>query len=285
MRRMAFHVSTPLLRLSLLGAVACATPARRLEGVGSIPAAAPVRSAFDAEPGRPGSGPASAREHGRDEGGGDGEEGGPAAAASPIAPAARPGAPGRAADGARAPLLVYTARLTLAVYEVVPGLRAVEAIARELGGFLSRQSGGEITIRVPAARFDEALGRAESLGDVLHRQVAADDVTQEHQDLGIRIRNARATRDRLEALLARAAKVDEAIAIERELARVARELESLEGRLKFLADRIAFSTITVVFSARRTEAVSQDRVRLPFPWLGELGLGRLLDLGARGESR
>ena len=66
----------------------------------------------------------------------------------------------------RSPVLIYTANLTMAVFDVQPGLKAVEAAARELGGFLARQTNTAITVRVPAARFHEALGRLEKLGDV-----------------------------------------------------------------------------------------------------------------------
>jgi hypothetical protein len=97
-------------------------------------------------------------------------------------------------------------------------------------------------------------------------------------DLEVRLKNARAIRERLEQLLAKAAKVEESILIERELGRVAGEIERIEGRMKFLKDRAAFSTITVTFQARPTEKVGGRKVQLPVPWLSEMGLGRLLDL-------
>ncbi|WP_437280144.1 DUF4349 domain-containing protein [Sorangium sp. So ce375] len=197
---------------------------------------------------------------------------------APTSPGASPqGAPEAAAD-AHSPLLVYTADIAMAVFEVGASLGKVEALARDLGGFLARRDDRTITIRVPAARFDEALKRLEGLGDILQRNVVAQDVTEEFLDLGIRIRNARAVRDRLEKLLDKAAKVEESIQLERELARVSSELERLEGRLKFLRDRIAFSTLTVSFQPRSTESIAPSGPRLPIDWLNELGLSRLLNL-------
>ncbi|WP_438008731.1 DUF4349 domain-containing protein [Sorangium sp. So ce321] len=209
---------------------------------------------------------------------------GPAAqpATTPAAPAAQgtPGAQQVAAEvsEAPAPLLIYTAQVAMAVFEVGASLGKVEALARELGGFLARRDDRTITIRVPAARFDEALKRLEGLGDMLQRNVVAEDVTEEFLDLGVRIRNARAVRDRLEKLLEKAAKVEESIQLERELARVAGELERLEGRLKFLRDRVAFSTLTISFQPRSTETITPSGPRLPIDWLNELGLSRLLNL-------
>ena len=52
----------------------------------------------------------------------------------------------------------------------------------------------------------------------------------------------------------------------------------MKGRQRFLADRIAFSTITVRFSSRATETGPTDDFRLPFDWLGQLGLSTLMTL-------
>ncbi|WP_437939436.1 DUF4349 domain-containing protein [Sorangium sp. So ce341] len=209
---------------------------------------------------------------------------------APAGPAPQPGAAPAAAgpqgaqqgaaeaSAAPAPLLVYTAQVAMAVFEVGASLGKVEELARDLGGFLARRDDRAITIRVPAARFDEALKRLEGLGDILQRNVVAEDVTEEFLDLGVRIRNARVVRDRLEKLLEKAAKVEESIQLERELARVTSELERLEGRLKFLRDRVAFSTLTVSFQPRSTETITPSGPRLPIDWLNELGLSRLLNL-------
>ncbi|AUX40131.1 hypothetical protein SOCE26_015280 [Sorangium cellulosum] len=203
----------------------------------------------------------------------------PAAPAAPSGATPPPSPQATAAtNAAPAPLLVYTAQIAMAVFEVGASLGKVEELARELGGFLARRDDRTITIRVPAARFDEALKRLDGLGDILQRNVVAEDVTEEFLDLGIRIRNARAVRDRLEKLLEKAAKVEESIQLERELARVSSELERLEGRLKYLRDRVAFSTLTVSFQPRSTETITPSGPRLPIDWLNELGLSRLLNL-------
>lgn len=178
----------------------------------------------------------------------------------------------------RGPMLIYTAHITMAVFEVNASMSKVEALGRDLGGFLAKRDDRSITIRVPASRFDEAVKRIEDVGDMLHRNVAAEDVTEEFRDLEIRLKSAHAVQQRLTELLARAVKVEESIAIERELDRVSGEIERIEGRMKFLRDRAAFSTITVTFDAKPREHVGQKQVRLPVSWLYNLGLQRLLSL-------
>lgn len=176
------------------------------------------------------------------------------------------------------PMLIYTAGITMMVAEIKAALARVEGLTREIGGYLARRDDVSITIRVPVARFDEAVRRIEELGQVIHRNVSVEDVTEEFTDLEVRLRNLRAIRARLEGLLAKAKTVEESVLIERELGRVAGEIDRIEGRMKLLRDRAAFSTITVSLKERPRESIGQGTPRLPVSWLDQLGLGRLLSL-------
>ena len=173
-------------------------------------------------------------------------------------------------------LVIYTARFTMAVYQVDQGLGAVEKIAKDNGGYLDQKKDREITVRIPRGRFEVTLSAVDKIGDVLHREIRAQDVTEEHVDLEIRIKNARAMQKRLADLLTRAS-VKDALEIEKELHRVTEELELLEGKMKVLKNKVAFSTITVAFEARGSQ-IQTARTRLPFPWLGALNLPSLLSL-------
>lgn len=173
--------------------------------------------------------------------------------------------------------LIYTASMTMAVYQVEPGLAAVEQIGKDLGGYLAVRNDTSITIRVPRASFDEAIRRIGLTGDVVHKEVSAEDVTDQFVDMEARLRNAKAMRDRLQELLQRAA-VKEAIEIQAQLGKVTEEIERLEGQLKLMRDKIAYSSIAVNFAARGSGALRDMPLRLPFPWLQELGLPRLMSL-------
>jgi hypothetical protein len=174
-------------------------------------------------------------------------------------------------------LLIYTATVTLSVFQVENMLASVEKMGRDAGGYLSTRSDTQITIRVPRAKFQEVLGKVEGMGNVLHRDVAAEDVTDQYVDLEIRLKNARAMRDRLQTLL-QSAQVKEALDIEKELARLTGEIESMEGKLKLLRDRIAFSTITVSFQPLAQQQVRETSLLAPFPFLHQMGLGPLLNV-------
>ncbi|MBX3190169.1 MAG: DUF4349 domain-containing protein [Labilithrix sp.] len=204
----------------------------------------------------------------------------PAPPPPPPPPGGDKGEKKKAPDASEQPhdtaMLIYTARVTMAVYQVDQGLTAVERIARDMGGYLAVKRDREITIRVPRARFEPALAAIDKVGDVLHRDIQAQDVTDEYVDLEIRIKNARAMQTRLKQLLERA-NVKEALEIEKEMRRVTEELELLEGKIKLLKDKIAYSTITVAFEPRGS-SIQATKIRLPFPWLSQLGLPNLLQL-------
>lgn len=177
-------------------------------------------------------------------------------------------------------MLIYTAAFLMAVLDVDQKQTQLIARAREMGGFLAEQSTTLVRIRIPAARFEDYLDVVAQLGDVLDRRITVSDVGEEYRDVAIRIQNLEAVRHRFEQMLTQANNVETALAIQRELERVTTELELLKGRQRYLADQVALSTVTVNF--RPLASVAPDtRVRLPFPWLTQLGLRNLLTLDGR----
>lgn len=173
--------------------------------------------------------------------------------------------------------LVYRARLSIAVFDASEMLDSADAMTRGLGGYLLRRSDSEVVLRVPAPRFHEALAELAKLGELLHQEVQADDVSAEYRDLETRLKNALAVRDRLEELLAKADGVSASLEVEHELERITQEIERMRGRLRLLSELVAYSTITVSASQKRVVAET-PRATLPFPWLQDLGLHNLMRL-------
>ena len=129
-------------------------------------------------------------------------------------------------------------------------------------------------MRVPRESFDPLVAKIERMGDVLHKNVAAEDVTDQWVDVEMRLKNATAVRARLEKLL-EGATVRDAVEIHKELSKVTEEIERLQGKLKLLGDRVAYSTITVSFEPVQTQQV-RSQALLPFPWMNTIGLAPLL---------
>ncbi|MDB4929592.1 MAG: Translation initiation factor 2, partial [Myxococcaceae bacterium] len=213
----------------------------------------------------------------------------PATNATPATPAT-PANPGGVAEATPpAPMLIYTAAVDLSVRraEITATLDRVVDLAYAMGGYLVQRTDAQVQVRVPSARFREGVRRVEELADVLHRTINAQDVSEEFNDLEVRLANLRAVRRRLEEFLARAANVAEALRVEQELERVSREMDQIEGRMRFLRARATFSLVTVTAVPRSEAVVAPDplpgpSVRrpldLPVEWLDRLGLGRLLQI-------
>jgi len=76
--------------------------------------------------------------------------------------------------------------------------------------------------------------------------VASEDVGEEFVDVNVRLENGRRLERRLLQLLdTRTGKLEEVLAVERELARVREEVERLEGRVRFLRNRADLGTLTI----------------------------------------
>jgi hypothetical protein len=176
-------------------------------------------------------------------------------------------------------IVIYNAGFRIVVQDIGAAIKATEHIAEKYAGYVQKIDGDRITIRVPVARYQEATAAVEALGQVTTRQLEASDVTEEYVDLEARLKNARAVRQRLETLLARAEDVKAAVEVERELKRIGEEVEQLEAKLELIKNRIAYSTITAAFERVAPQTTLKETVRLPFAWL------RLLDPNRLWQSR
>lgn len=225
--------------------------------------------------------------------------GGTTHGASPVRP---PGAPaGQPASASakssaetRAQLVVYTGALSMLTDpdKIPETIDKVIDVAESHGGSLMGRRDDGVEIRVPSLHFRSALKELEGVATVTTRSVSAEDVTEQVHDLEVRLSNLKATQRRLQEFLARAANVNDALTVERELERVAREIDTIEGKVTFLKTRASFSRITVALRERpRPSPIVKDppppppppppkaaTPTLPVPWLQGLGVDPLLAL-------
>jgi hypothetical protein len=181
--------------------------------------------------------------------------------------------PPASAPGTDARQVVYSAAFRVVVADVAGSLSTIREQAEKLGGYLQEVSGGSITVRVPAARFNDAVAFVEKVGEVVDRQLRAQDVTEELRDLRTHIDNCEKLRQRFQELLAKAEKVEDALKIETELARVTEELDKTKGKLRALEAQVSMSSIRVDLNSPLPQNPRGNGPHLPFAWVGELGEG------------
>ena len=165
-------------------------------------------------------------------------------------------------------VMVYDGWLTLVVDNITETLQRIRQTAESAGGYVQAMRAQSIRIKVPAADFAGTMSSIETFGELTHKAVEGQDVTDKMRDLRIRLKNAEEVRLWLVALLDRAQKVEDAIKIERELERITETIELLKGRLQALEHRVAFSTITVELNSPLPQRVVKQDV--PFRWVREL---------------
>lgn len=156
---------------------------------------------------------------------------------------------------ATASMIIRTGNASIEVEALEAAIDRVRQLAQRLGGFVgntSTQTGrGQIRsamleLKIPAARFDEALTGLKPLGTVEAINVQTEDVGEEFVDITARQTNAKKLEERLLALLAtRTGKLEDVVAVERELSRVREAIDRYEARLRYLRAHVSMSTLSV----------------------------------------
>ena len=163
-------------------------------------------------------------------------------------------------------MLIRTGSASIEVAKLDPAIIKVRQMATQLGGYVANSSisGGRdqvrsatLELKIPAARYDQAVGGLNSIGKVEAVNTSVEDVGEEFVDITARVTNAKRLEERFISLLAtRTGRLQDVLAVERELARVREEIERYEGRIRFLKTRAAVSTLSVT-------------VHEPLPLLGQ----------------
>ncbi len=176
---------------------------------------------------------------------------------SPETPARQPAEPGEPAK-TPAPLprkIIYNAEVTIVVESVTEFGRKLGELLRQSGGYISRtdqlsqsqmRRNASWTVRVPVEKFDDLLSSVGRMGELQQSHLDTQDVSQEYYDIEARIANKQQEEKRLlKHLSDSTGKLEDILAVERELTRVRGEIEQMQGRIRYLSNVTALSTITI----------------------------------------
>ncbi|MFH1087394.1 MAG: DUF4349 domain-containing protein [Chloroflexota bacterium] len=151
-------------------------------------------------------------------------------------------------------LVVRTGNMQLVVEDVLAVIDRAMRLAESLGGYVVSSSSwregdrlrGAITIRVPAGRFAEAMSALSDMAvEVTSQTTSAKDVTEEYVDLNARLQNLLATEQQLLLILQKAEKVEDILAVQREITRTREDIERTKGRIQYLERTSETSLIEV----------------------------------------
>ncbi len=151
-------------------------------------------------------------------------------------------------------MVVRTASLDLIVPDTDKALNDIQALARELGGYVvsveayQYQEGRQatVTFRVPAETLDTALDRLRAMATTVRREsVSGQDVTDQYVDLQSRLRHLEAKEKQLLEFLDRAEDTEAVLAVYEHLSQTQAEIEQVKGQMQYLENQTALATITV----------------------------------------
>jgi len=159
--------------------------------------------------------------------------------------------------------LIRSASLNLVVKSPAQASERIVHIAENAGGFLETSQvsgddsapGASLTIRVPAARFEEVRAQIRQLAlSVDSESIEARDVTKQYVDQEARLRNLRAEEQQYLVILRRAANVKDTLEVSGKLNDVRAAIEERQAEFDALSKQVETVAIQV---ALRAEADAQ----------------------------
>ena len=163
--------------------------------------------------------------------------------------------PAPASGAPSSPMIARRALLALVVKDFASVEAAVKAVVSRHSGYIGELNTStpsdaaktlSATLRVPSAQLEPALGELKQLGRADQESQAGEEVTKQYVDLAARLKNSRATEERLLGVLHNnTGKVKDVLEVESEISRVRGEIEEMEADQRALQARIDFATITL----------------------------------------
>ncbi len=153
-------------------------------------------------------------------------------------------------------LLIRTAELGIEVKDVRVAVAQASEDTKLLGGYVEQSSTSidnnlpeaQMSIRVPQARFDDAMKRLSRLGKVGANSTSSLDVTNQVADTDARLREMRAEEESYIAMLRGTKHVEDTLAVRDRLDNVRQQIASLEAQDKTMRSQATYSTISLTLT-------------------------------------
>ncbi len=153
-------------------------------------------------------------------------------------------------------MIIRTGQMSVVVKNIEAAVKSIGDFTLAAGGVIADSTiynyeeapVGTVTIRVPAARFEEARNAIKKMGELRSESTNGNDITEEFIDVSARLKNLQATESQLLGIMKKANAITDILAVQNELTRVRADIEVLQGRQKFLSQSAALSTLTLNLS-------------------------------------
>ncbi len=163
-------------------------------------------------------------------------------------------------------LVIQNASLSVVVADPETKVKAVEAMAEEMGGYVVStniyqtytQSGqqvpeAQITIRVPAEKLNDALDKIKADAvEVQSENRSGEDVTAAYVDLESRLKTYEDAEAQLRKILEEQTTSEEVVNIFNQMMYYREQIELIKGQMKYYEEAAALSAIAITLVAEET---------------------------------
>ncbi len=156
--------------------------------------------------------------------------------------------------------IIYTAKVDLNVADFDQASDQLDQLAKTNKGYVAQSyvngspgspRTGSWTVRVPVEHFEAFLREAEKLGELHSAKVDSEDITDKFYDLKAHIKTNKVEEESLQKLLIEKApnsKLEDLVAVRRELRTIRGEIEQQEGRLNRWDKESQLATCTITLT-------------------------------------
>lgn len=194
----------------------------------------------------------------------------PAPAFADSAKSFAPGQSGIVTTNSSAPvtdrLVIQNADLTIVVKDVNGRAKAIQDMAKQMGGFVVSVNIGQtyandgaqvpqaqVVVRVPADKLDAALEQVKKDAvDVQNETRSGQDVTSQYVDLKSQLTAKQAAEAQLLKIMEGATKTEDVLAVYAQLQQIQSDIQVLKGQIKYYEESAALSAISVNIVAEET---------------------------------
>lgn len=166
--------------------------------------------------------------------------------------------------------IIYTSSYEIRTKDYDASVVALNTICAKYGAYFENAStyGGydgverrsNYTVRVPVQNYNSFVSEAGSIGVIVSSNQNNRDVTEQYYDTEARLESAKIREERVLEILKNAAKLDDVLALERELSDIRYEIETYTGSLRKLDSLVSYATVTITLRETSEAVVPKTQV-------------------------
>jgi hypothetical protein len=150
-------------------------------------------------------------------------------------------------------------------------LDSAKRFVRSIGGVIVSFSNQSAVFNVPVEKFRHAFDSLCTFAEVIAKSISAEDITEQFRDVEVRIKIAKATIERLKALIAKEENDTVKIRLLNEVKMISETLERLTRKREILQGSAEYSTIRLEVLPYHPHALGYYRHELRgFQWINEM---------------